>query len=68
MGCLKINNFPAKMVQALLIHMRQLFFSIHSVSNNCSNMANFPVKRLKKIRMRRIFFFLSRFNDLQLAL
>lgn len=45
-----------------------IVFFIHSVSNNCSNMANFPVKRLKKIRMRRIFFFLSRFNDLQLAL
>ena len=55
------------MVQAPLIHMRQLFF-IHSVSKNCSNMENFPVKRLKKIRMRRMFFFLSRFNDLQLAL
>ena len=68
-GCLRWKAFPPKnlekyKVRALKLGMRQ-FFVFYSVSNICSNVANFPAKRLgkntvPKIRMRRFFFSLKR--------
>ena len=68
MDSLNIFNFPAKKLKntgAVITHA--LFMFIHSVSNICSIVVNFPAKRLRKIRclkirMRRIFFFLHIFN------
>ena len=63
MGCLKIQNFPAKKlrkIRAPKIRMRQFFLFHNSVSNICSVVVIFPPKdlekiRCSKIRMRRFF-------------
>ena len=59
-GLFEMKNYPAKKIRVLYnICVRAIFF-IHSVSNICSNVANFPAKRLRKntapkIRMRQFF-------------
>ena len=52
---------PFKKIRALVIRIRHFLKNAWSVSNICSNVANFPAKRLRKntapkIRMRQFFF------------
>ena len=47
MGSLNIFNFPAKKLTGAAITHAPFMF-IHSVSNICSIVVNFPAKRLRK--------------------
>ena len=72
MGCLKIQNFPAKKlrkIRAPKIRMRQFFLFHNSVSNICSVVVNFPAKRLRKNTVLKNthapFFFFLKFCEVE---
>ena len=47
-GCLRLKIILPKKYGCITMYTYAPFFFIYSVSNICSNVANFPAKRLKK--------------------